>query len=74
MKKILAVAFATMFMLASVPAFACGGDKSAKKSEGEESLMTSVDDGDKTDAKTTKKKKDAKKADAKKSEETEGEV
>ena len=80
MKQVLAVAIATLFMLASVPAFACSGDKSAKKADGDSSVMTSVDDGAKAeDGKSTKKakttKKEAKKADAEEKTATEdGEV
>lgn len=78
MKKVLAAALATMFMLASVPAFACDGhDKAAKKGD-DDTLMTSVDDGEKVDAKKTDKAKKARKTkEAKKeakADENEGEV
>ncbi len=78
MKVLLTAALASMFLLASVPAFACDGHKSADTATGDEAVMTSVDDGAKTtDTKAKKKsaKKDAKKEETEqKTDTTDGEV
>lgn len=61
MNKVLAVIFATAFFVVSVPAFACGGDKSAKK---DDTVVTAEADGETVDG--TQSKKKAKKEKAKK--------
>lgn len=73
MKKIITASLASLLLLASVPAFACGGEDHAKS--GDDKVMTSVDDGkkDDADAKKTKKAKKDDKKDDKKSDETEEE-
>lgn len=61
MKKVIATLFASSILLASVPAFACGGDKTAEKSD-HDTVMTSADEStEEAKGDETKKAKKAKK-------------
>ncbi len=67
MNKVLAVIFSSAFLLVSVPAFACGGDKQAK-SDADETVMTA-------EASETDEAADTKKSDETETKETkDGEV
>ena len=77
MKRIIPALLALGLLFAAVPAFACDGHGGADKASGDDTIMTSVDDGKKADAKDAKKKKakkDAKKGEKKSAETTDGEV
>jgi hypothetical protein len=73
MKQLFAVLSAAAILVSAAPAFACGGDKAKKgHSQGDDTVMTSTEDGHECSAdcnhEKAKKSKEAKKEQNKKKE------